>query len=49
MGLSTSIKFAGQNDLVIQDDCDKSVRKICQINHGWNEELDAIEVQVLEP
>jgi len=49
MGLSTSIKFAGKNDLIIQDDCDKSVRKICQINHGWNEELDAIEVQVLEP
>ena len=48
MGLSASIQFAGKNDLIIQDDCDKSVRKICQMNNGWNEELDAIEVQVLE-
>ena len=48
MGLSASIQFSGKNDLIIQDDCDKSVRKICQMNSGWNEELDAIEVQVLE-
>ena len=48
MGLSASIQFAGKNDIIIQDDCDKSVRKICQMNNGWNEELDAIEVQVLE-
>ena len=48
MGLSASIQFSGKNDLIIQDDCDKSVRKICQMNSGWNEELDSIEVQVLE-
>ena len=48
MGLSASIQFSGKNDLIIQDDCDKSVRKICQMNSGWNKELDSIEVQVLE-
>ena len=48
MGLSASIKFAGKRDLIVQDDCDKTVRKICQMNDGWNEELDAINVQILE-
>jgi len=48
MGLSSSIQFSGKNDLIIQDDCDKSVRKICQMNNEWNEELDAIKVEVLE-
>ena len=48
MGLSASIQFSGKNDLIIQDDCDKSVRKICQMNNDWNEELDAIKVEVLE-
>ena len=31
MGLSASIKFSGKNDLIVQEDCDKSVRKICQM------------------
>ena len=49
MGLSSSIQFSGKSDLVVQDDCDKIVKKICQMNSGWNEELDAIEVEILEP
>ena len=48
LGLSQSIAFAGKRDLVIQDDCDKTVRKICEINNGWPDELDSIQVQVLE-
>ena len=49
MGLSASIKFSGKLDLILQDDCDKIARKICQLNNGWKDELEAIEVQVLEP
>ena len=48
MGLSASIKFSGKKDLVVQDDCDKIVKKICQLNNGWKDELDAVNVQILE-
>lgn len=47
-GLSASIKFSGKRDLIIQDDCDKTVTKICEINENWCDELASIEVQVLE-
>jgi hypothetical protein len=47
-GLSASIKFSGKRDLIIQDDCDKTVTKICEINESWSDELASIEVQVLE-
>ena len=48
MGLSASIQFSGKNDLILQDDCDKIVRKICQMNNGWNDQLDSINVEILE-
>ena len=48
MGLSASIKFSGKQDLVVQDDCDKTIRNICQINSGWSDELDNIRVEILE-
>ena len=48
MGLSASIKFSGKQDLIVQDDCDKTIRNICQINSGWSDELDNITVEILE-
>ena len=49
MGLGrNSVSFNQENDLVLLDDCDKTVREICrQIN--WEQDLDALQVQVLEP
>lgn len=49
MGLGrNSVTFTNANDLVILDDCDKTVREICrQVN--WEQELDALQVRILEP
>ena len=43
-----SVNFDGPNDLVILNDCDKTVRDICR-EVEWEEELDSIEVRILEP
>ena len=43
-----SVNFDGPNDLVILNDCDKTVRDICR-EVEWEEELDSMEVKILEP
>ena len=49
MGMGrNSVNFDGPNDLILLNDCDKTVREICQ-NAGWEEELDALQVTILEP
>ena len=49
MGLGrNSVTFTNVNDLVILDDCDKIVREICR-QANWEQELDALQVQILEP
>jgi len=49
MGLGrNSVNFDGTNDLIVLNDCDKTVRDICR-EVAWEEELDSIEVKILEP
>ena len=49
MGMGrNSPNFDGDNDLVILDDCDKTVREICK-EAGWEQDLDNLQVQILEP
>jgi len=43
-----SVNFDGPNDLVILNDCDKTVRDICR-EVEWEEELDSLEVKILGP
>ena len=43
-----SVSFNQENDLVILEECDKTVREICR-QVSWEHELDALQVQVLEP
>ena len=43
-----SVSLDGADDLILLDDCDKMVRDICS-NAGWQEELNSLEVQILEP
>jgi NAD-dependent SIR2 family protein deacetylase len=49
MGLGRNrVDFDGKNDLVLLDDCDKTVREICK-EAGWEQELDDWQVKILEP
>ena len=49
MGLGGGdVSFSRKTDLIIQDDCDQTVRKICQLA-GWEQDLDSIQYQVMEP
>lgn len=49
MGLGrNSVSFDGANDLVVLDDCDKTVREISR-QAGWEAELDSLQVRILEP
>ena len=49
MGLGrNSVNFDGERDLVLLGDCDKTVREICQ-EAGWEQDLDAVQVRILEP
>ncbi len=49
MGLGrNSVSFDGEKDLILLDDCDKTVREICQAAN-WESELDQLQVKILEP
>ena len=48
MGLGGDISFNRKTDLILQDDCDDTVRRICSLA-GWEQELDAIQYDIMEP
>ena len=48
MGLGGDISFNRKTDLILQDDCDDTVRRICSLA-GWEQELDAIQYEIMEP
>jgi len=48
MGLGGDISFKKSTDLVVQDDCDQTVRKICQLA-GWEQELDQLPYEIMTP
>ena len=47
LGLGANISFSRQTDLIVQNDCDDTVRLLCK-ELGWKEELDNLEVKILE-
>ena len=47
MGLGSNIDFSRKTDLILQSDCDETVRRLCT-NLGWKEELDNLEVKILQ-
>ena len=48
MGLGGNVNFSRSSDLIVQDDCDQTVRKLCRLV-GWEEELDALPYDIMEP
>jgi len=48
MGLAGDVSFKRKTDLVLQADCDQTVRKICQLA-GWEQELDQLPYDVMHP
>ena len=48
MGLGGDISFNRKTDLILQDDCDDTVRRICSLA-GWEQELDDIQYDIMEP
>jgi len=48
MGLGGDVSFKRKSDLILQEDCDQTVRRICQLA-GWEQELDAVPYEIMEP
>ena len=48
LGLGGDVSFNRKTDLIVQDDCDETVKKICQIN-GWQSELESLPYEILNP
>ena len=47
MGLGANISFSQKTDLIVQSDCDKTVRQLCS-QLAWTDDLEKLEVKILE-